>query len=190
MFCPICYNNSNFEIKEQAEEILVKNEKISINSEVTYCKNCGSKVWNETLDDNNLKKAYNTYKQNHNLLTSNQIKAIREKYQLTQVTFAKILGLGEKTIARYENGAIQDLAQNNLIVLIQNINNFEELYNKAKPRLNSEEIKQIEQFLEKMNVTVITKDGYTKPMQSTYFGGYTYGEKNRQYKFGIAIWKL
>lgn len=63
--------------------------------------------------------AFAIYRQRHGLLQPEEIRRIREKYGLSQVAFAKVLGLGNKTVARYENGSIADMAQNNLIELMK-----------------------------------------------------------------------
>lgn len=188
MFCPICGNEKDFIVKEEKEEIVVKGEKIEIKSQITYCEKCHNKVWNSELDDKNLKKAYEIYKERNNLLQSSQIKEIRNQYNISQSTFSKILGVGEKTITRYENGTIQDVALNNLIFLAENTNNFETLYNNAKDRLSTEEINQIDKMLQLKKVKVFSSKGY-KPVGGNYmFGGFTYEEsKNPGYKFDNAI---
>lgn len=61
-----------------------------------------------------------------------EIKQIRQQYGITQVDFSRVLGFGDKTIARYENGALQDTAPNNLILLMKNEKNFIELWEKRK----------------------------------------------------------
>ena len=66
-------------------------------------------------DDDNLRKAYAEYRTRHGLLQPHEIKAIREKYGISQVNFARIIGVEDKTITRYENGSLQDEAINNLI---------------------------------------------------------------------------
>ncbi len=48
-------------------------------------------------------------------LTGQDIKRIREKYGLTQQGFARLLGLGEASIVRYENGQKPSKANANLI---------------------------------------------------------------------------
>lgn len=50
-----------------------------------------------------------------NELTSRDIKRIREKYGLTQQGFARLLGLGEASVVRYENGQKPSKANANLI---------------------------------------------------------------------------
>ncbi len=48
-----------------------------------------------------------------------EIKAIRESYGLTQRSFSTLLGMGEVTIHRYENGSIPDEVHNQLLHMVQ-----------------------------------------------------------------------
>lgn len=64
-------------------------------------------------------KLYNEYRKLNSFLLPEEIKSIREKYGVTQVEFAQILGLGNKTITRYENGSLQNVAHNNLIKIVE-----------------------------------------------------------------------
>lgn len=48
-------------------------------------------------------------------LTAQDVKRIREKYGLTQQGFARLLGLGEASVVRYENGQVPSKANANLI---------------------------------------------------------------------------
>lgn len=53
-------------------------------------------------------------------LTSQDIKRIREKYGLTQQGFARLLGLGDASVVRYENGQTPSKANANLIRAAEN----------------------------------------------------------------------
>jgi transcriptional regulator with XRE-family HTH domain len=114
------------------------------------------------------------------LLLPEEIKAIREKYNLTQTAFAKILGFGEKTIARYENGSIQDEAQNNLIELANIPNNFEVLLKKNASQLSSYEYNKAISALESYRPKVIIgcdeeRINYSsKGKYEYFFGGFKY----------------
>lgn len=117
MYCPKCQKEREFEIREENESYPIRNETIRIIAKITYCKHCGEQIWNDQLDDENLKTAYRKFRMSHSLLQPEEIKKIRQEYALSQTDFGRILGLGDKTIARYENGSIQDQAPNNLIML-------------------------------------------------------------------------
>lgn len=73
------------------------------------------------------------------LLQPEEIRSIRSMYGMSQETFARVLGMGTKTIARYENGSLQDEAQNNLIFLMRNKKNMVKLLELHPERLPERE---------------------------------------------------
>ena len=83
-----------------------------------------------------------------------EIRRIREKYGLSQVAFAKVLGLGNKTVARYENGSIADMAQNNLIELMKQPSNFRELLQKNQDKISKQDYENAMNNLETLRVKV------------------------------------
>lgn len=83
-----------------------------------------------------------------------EIKQIRQQYGITQVGFSRVLGFGDKTIARYENGALQDTAPNNLILLMKNEKNFIELWEKRKDLLDPKDVQNVERTLSSKYPTV------------------------------------
>lgn len=80
-----------------------------------HCKHCGHVVSPYSIGEINDLALYDGYKKHVGLLTSGEIIAIRKKMGLTQEGLAKLMGCGQKTITRYENGRIQDRAFDNFI---------------------------------------------------------------------------
>ena len=120
----------------------------------------------------------------------NEIKKIRKKYNLTQSAFSKLLGFGEKTITRYENGSIQDLAHDNLIRLMNSQNSFMEIWNLHKNKLTQVENENIIKCLEFTTIYILKenlkstaikqKDIYFQNFNyETAAGGY-YEQKNNK----------
>jgi len=129
-YCPKCDNMTEVEIKFVRESLPVKGEKIDIRSEVAICKGCGTKIFNQELDEKNLSIAYSIYRKKHNLLSPIQIANIRKIYALSQRALSVLLEWGEITITRYENGAIPDAAHNEVLSFIQDARNMKEMYGK------------------------------------------------------------
>ena len=67
------------------------------------------------LGNENLRKIRNTYRSIKNLLSDDDIKAIRNQYNLSQRDFSIALGFGEVTITRYESKTVQDKSQDEII---------------------------------------------------------------------------
>jgi putative zinc finger/helix-turn-helix YgiT family protein len=126
-FCPKCEKYVEAYVKKCNESFPVRGEFIEVESSVLYCEKCGNQIFNEEIDERNLQKAYASYRCKHDLLSSQQIKEIRRKYGLSQRSLSRLLGWGDITINRYENGAIQDKAHDNLLRLIADSHNMLDL---------------------------------------------------------------
>ncbi len=136
-FCPNCEEYTETTIRVEKEVYDVRGEPIEVEAEVTICQKCGEKIFDEERDSRNLEKAYNLYREKHNLLSPEQIRTIREKYGLSQRALSRLLGWGEITIHRYENGAVQDNAHNNLLHLIEDPENIKTLFEANRNKLPS-----------------------------------------------------
>lgn len=139
MYCPNCDSEVESTVRVISETYPVKGEDVTITAHVRFCNCCGKDLWDDQLDAQNLLDAFSAYRKKHNLLQPLEIRMIREKYCLSQVAFARVLGLGDKTIARYENGSIADAAQNNLIDLVQHPSNFKKLLEKNKEKITPQD---------------------------------------------------
>lgn len=179
LFCPFCSREESVEIRIEKESYPVKGEPIEVEAKVSYCQKCGNQVWNENEDAQNLLRAYDSFRVKHNLLSASRIKSIREKYEISQSTFARALGLGEKTITRYENGSIQDRAHNGLIALAEKPDAFKVLFETNKELLTTAELIALQKRIEDLKVKVVSGD----PEKSTIH----YSERKQPYIFNSAV---
>lgn len=99
LYCPVCNSKQEVSIISKEETYPVKGEPITIMASICTCASCGEEILSLQHDDDNLRRAYAIYRSRHNLLQSEEIKAIRDQYGISQVNFARILGVGDKTIA-------------------------------------------------------------------------------------------
>lgn len=136
-FCPNCEEYTEATLGVEKEVYDVRGEPIEIEAEVTICPKCGIKIFEEERDSRNIEKAYNQYREKYNLLSPNEIRRIREKYGLSQRALARLLGWGEITIHRYENGAIQDNAHDKLLRLIEDPRNMQKFFEANRSKLPS-----------------------------------------------------
>ena len=138
-YCEKCGRFVETEIQKKSETLKVKGMEITLDVDTCVCQTCGATVFSPDVDDNSLKQFYREYREKAGLLQPEEIRAIRGEYGMSQETFAKVLGMGAKTIARYENGSLQDEAQNNLILLMRDRRNMRELLELHPDRLSDEE---------------------------------------------------
>lgn len=123
-YCYKCDEEVEFDEKKTTELFNVKGCEVKATTKHLYCKKCGEEIYDADLERENAILVYDAYKEKNGLLTSKEIKEIRSKHNLSQKKLADLLKTGEKTITRYENGAIQDPAYDILLRLMQNDTGF------------------------------------------------------------------
>ena len=126
-FCPHCKTATRVHDVTKAETLPVRGEPIKYTAHLYRCEICGKDFASEEQEERNFQEAYDVYRQRHNLLPPAQIRAIRNKYGLSQTNFSLLLGWGEITVHRYENGALPDTAHNELLVLLDDPRNAEKI---------------------------------------------------------------
>lgn len=103
-FCYTCGDFVFSSIQNTTETFHVRGIDITITSPARICENCGEIVFDEVLDDEKLKLVYRGYRNLKGMLQPEEIREIREKRNLTQEEFSKLLGFN---VARHENGSLQ-----------------------------------------------------------------------------------
>lgn len=158
MYCPYCDSEVESTVRVISETYPVKGEDITIAAKVRFCNCCGKDLWDEELDAQNLLDAFAEYRKKHKLMQPEDIRATREKYGLSQTAFARVLGFGDKTITRYENGSIADAAQNNLIYLVRQPSDFANLLEKNKDKISVSDYETACAALENLRCRTIYAD--------------------------------
>lgn len=139
-------------ILERDATYIVKGTSITFKEKIKINEITGEEIYDSELEQENDIKLYSEYRKLKNLLFPEEIKEIREKFGVTQVEFAQILGLGDKTIARYENGSLQDTAQNNLIKIVgRNPEEFLKLLKECKKFSKEKLAELLEKISKKIN---------------------------------------
>ena len=117
-YCQMCDEDVEYTANESTRNATIR----GINYDYPYleaiCIHCGEEVYPPEIGKTNMIALFDGYKKKMGLLTSQEIKEIRERYGLSQKQLSELIGCGLKTITRYENGAIQDRVFDNFIRLI------------------------------------------------------------------------
>jgi len=150
-FCPVCGTEQETEVIEKEEISNVRGDEIKVLARIRVCSVCGEELFDEELEEENIQRVYDIYRKKHGILSPEEIKGIRESYGLSQRAFAKLLGIGEASIARYETGALPEKSLSNMIMLLKDPKNMEKLLEKNEDVLSQREKARLLRRLEEMN---------------------------------------
>ncbi|MTI95924.1 MAG: DUF4065 domain-containing protein [Firmicutes bacterium] len=147
-YCPECDQDSDTRVEEQQEVYAVRGENIDLETAVRICNRCNTPIFDEELDELTIQKVYDKYRKRHKLLSPKEIRAVRERYGLSQRGFATLLKWSPNTVARYETGALPDSAHMNTLILIRDNTDFvQRMYLRVKEKLGRLDRKRLEASL-------------------------------------------
>jgi putative zinc finger/helix-turn-helix YgiT family protein len=142
--CPICEDFREIEIISKSEKTTVKGLEVEALAHYSICSHCNNEFSTSDQMDVTLTNAYNAYRELEGIISPSGIINIREKYGVSQKTFAKILDLGELTINSFEQGSVPSKSVSNLIKFMDRKDNFIDLFQRNKHKLTKLQITKIE----------------------------------------------
>lgn len=119
--CPTC--GTMMRRTQEAVTSSVNGEEIRVpNISHLRCPKCGEGLFSLQEAEALRLGAFDIYRRTHGLLSADEIRAIRERYALTQAELARLLRLGGNTVSRWEAGRnVQTAAMDVLLRLIRDL---------------------------------------------------------------------
>lgn len=102
--CPIC--EGALEAISEEREVSIGNRSARVLDQFFRCENCGESLYAPGQMDATMRRASDAIRAEEGLLLPSQIRAIREALGLTQQAFEQLLGVGPKTVVRWEKGSV------------------------------------------------------------------------------------
>ncbi len=136
-FCPNCELETEQRYIDKVEEINIRGETISIHLKYYQCEVCGEDYELPRADYDPLDEAYREFRIRKGYIQPEEIKKFRKGLGLTQKEFSELLGIGIATLNRYENGALQSEAHDQVIRLCMQPDNMLNIL-ESKPGVLSE----------------------------------------------------
>ena len=116
--CEKCGNETNFFTSHRSETYPVLGEDIAVFTPHFICAECGSIVFDEKLDDESLKAAYDIYRKKHNLCNPNIIKGICDTQHITIEKLSQVSGIPIKRLEHIQNGSVPTKLESNMLKMI------------------------------------------------------------------------
>lgn len=113
--CTCCMEVHEVKTVSVDEQMTFKDTKVKYNPTYYYCDLAEEFYVDEELLEKNNILLKDAYREQIGLLTTNEIKAIRAQYGISQKDLTLLLGWGAKTITRYESYQVQDKAHDTIL---------------------------------------------------------------------------
>lgn len=115
--CPVCGGSADF--TAEVRPMNVGGRSVDVPDEFYRCRNCAEEYYHPGMLDTVLKRAIARVREEDDLLTPDQVRAVRRKFGLTQPEFERLLGVGANTVVRWERGTVpQGSAADSLLRLL------------------------------------------------------------------------
>ena len=144
-YCIACGQDGPLRRERKSAEFDVRGETLHIEYPVKACPSCGTTEVEQSVDPSEI--AFAEYRKRKQLLTPERIKEIRERYLLSQKSFAALLGMSEATINRYDGGGIQAEAHDQAIRGSETPDAMRDLLGRRGDRLSDWKRKRVEAAL-------------------------------------------
>lgn len=105
-------------LRKEESSVVFRKEEFKYFHLSYYCEDSEESFTTTAIDEININQVYNQYRDKHNIVFPDEIKAAREKYDLSANKMSMILGFGANSYRNYEKGEVPSTANSNLIQTI------------------------------------------------------------------------
>ncbi|MGB3947832.1 MAG: type II toxin-antitoxin system antitoxin SocA domain-containing protein [Bacteroidia bacterium] len=139
------------ELRKETRNMEFRKEKFDVVFHFYYDNDLKEQFTDTKLDELNMNQLYNKYRERHNLPFPEEIRAIREQYDLPATKMSEVLGFGINSYRHYEAGEVPSAANGKLIQLAANPKRFRdllELCETCDERTKTKTLKRIEYLIQ------------------------------------------
>ena len=116
--CEKCGNEKNYYKAHSSETDHVLGENITVHTLHFICAECNSTVFDEELDNESLKTAYDKYRKKYNLCNPNIIKGICDTQHITIEKLSEVTGISAMRLNQLQNGSIPNKLESNMLKMV------------------------------------------------------------------------
>lgn len=178
MKCDNCLCKSTY-VKDYEHNYNIKGKEIKFISPRRFCKECNSLVYDAELDNEASRKAIEIYNKNYGICKEDIVN-LRNKYNLSQELFSKIIGCAKKTLISYEKGTA--IPNDNYMIIINTLiskpDTIITLIESNKNQFTDKEYFRIKEKISKFSNNE-KQLFYIKDFEPNEYNGYTKLDKNK-----------
>lgn len=149
VFCEHCDERTNYYKNTEEVTRKVKDLDITLKVQVPRCLKCEKEVSALDVDSEVQQMFFNEYRTTKGLILVDEIIESRNILGISQRDLARLVGLGEITISRYELGSIPTKSSSMIIQSLKERNNVSSLLKSNSEKISKKGLKAIQLYLDK-----------------------------------------
>ena len=130
-------------LQQEKSELVFRKEKFQYLSLAYQCEDTKERFTTTEIDEINLSQVYNQYRIKYGIPFPDEIKRIRQTYELPASKMSEILGFGDNQYRLYENGDMPSEANGKILSSIKNPLIFMVFVENAKNQFEADEYEKI-----------------------------------------------
>ena len=130
-------------LHKEPDTLSYRGEDFAYTSYEYECVDTGQRFTDLELDWKNMNQVYDQYRQRHNIPSPAELTAMRERYGLSAIKMAQVLGLGVNQYTKYEQGEMPSESIGKMLRSIQTPAVFMGYLEDAKNQFSEAEYKKI-----------------------------------------------
>lgn len=103
-YCPICEKDTILKIRNEHRTVYIDGLCVDYTADFGYCTVCDEEVFVEELSDREVMAANKRYRELTEIITTEEIEEILEKYDISGHYLSLLLGWSDRTVDRYKKG--------------------------------------------------------------------------------------
>lgn len=156
VYCEQCDHRVDYEVKDMETTRQVKELDLTLTVPVAHCRTCGAEVFVKEIDAKAQHAFFDEYRKRQGLISASTIRNMRKKLGLSQRDMARLLGLGEITIARYELGSIPSRANSMLLESLRSRHTLITFFEDNAAQLSEHGREALQTYLKESNPLLYT----------------------------------
>ncbi|MBN8666348.1 MAG: DUF4065 domain-containing protein [Chitinophagales bacterium] len=131
----------------ESRELEYRKERFQVQYHFYKCVDTGDSFTTDELDNINIIQVHNRYREKYRIPFVDEVRHIREQYDLTAVKMSEVLGLGINMYRNYESGEMPTLAHGHLLSIAADPVQFEQLFEKRRSGFTDSEYERVKKKL-------------------------------------------
>lgn len=106
LLCSKCRRRVSYHVHKRPNQYVIKGSDVYYEEYYAICDECEEEIFVPGLEDANIERIDQAYREKNHLITKKNIEEILVRYNIDKRPLSKLLGLGELTITRYLDGQL------------------------------------------------------------------------------------